>query len=133
MHTNAVSTGRDSTFALSQDAELQTRFRAVHTVFLTVFFQIFHAICGHRLEALATYGIRTFMDLAQRAVYHINRHGWLLAFQRVSNTGNQRFRQQPFQSGFAQLLSYLQTNAVACLRFDSVKSRVSHHISFHRM
>ena len=133
VHANAVSTCRNSTFTLGQNTELQTRFSAVHTVFLTVFFQIFDAISRHSLETLATNCISTFVDFTQCAMHNINRHCRVLTFQRVSDTRYQRFRQQSFQSGFAQLLSYLQTNAVACLRFDSVKSRVSHHISFHRM
>ncbi|MNI79095.1 hypothetical protein D3C73_1355280 [compost metagenome] len=132
MHAYTVGTCRNSPFALRQNAELQTGFSAVYTVFLTVFFQIFDAISSHRLETLATDRISTFVDFTQRTVNNVNRHSWMFAFQRVSNTRNQRFRQQPFQTGFAQLLSYLQTNAVACLRFDSVKSRGGHHISFHR-
>lgn len=45
----------------------------------------------------------------------------MFAFQRIGNTCNQCFWQQPFQARFTQLLPYLQTNAVACLRFDGVK------------
>ncbi|CNT69540.1 Uncharacterised protein [Salmonella enterica subsp. enterica serovar Bovismorbificans] len=54
----------------------------------------------------------------------------MFTFQRISNACNQRFRQQPFKTGFAELLPYLQTNAVARLRFNSVKSRGGHYFSF---
>ena len=129
MHADAVGTRRDRAFTLGQNAELQTGFGAVHAFTLAVFIQVFLAIGRHLLETLATYRVSAFVDFTQRAVNGFHRHLRLIAFQRIGNAGNQCFRQQPLQAGFAQLLSNLQADAVTCLRFNSVKSRGCHLLS----
>ncbi|SWT82336.1 Uncharacterised protein [Klebsiella pneumoniae] len=133
MNTNAVGTCRNCAFTLVDHAELQARFGAIHTFFFGVFFQVFHTFSSHRLETLTTNGIGALVDFTQRAMHHINRNSRMFAFQRIGNTCNQCFWQQPFQARFTQLLPYLQTNAVACLRFDGVKSWGGHRISFLRV
>ncbi|OWW13922.1 hypothetical protein BUE65_22010, partial [Klebsiella variicola] len=55
---HAVGTCRDRAFALGQYAELQTRFGAIHTLFLAVFIAVFLAVGGHGLGTIAACGVR---------------------------------------------------------------------------
>ncbi len=79
-------------------------------LFLAVFIKVFLAVSGHGLKTLATHSVSTLVDFTQRAVNGFHRHlRRLVTFQRIGDTRHQRFRQQPLQAGFAQLLSNLQS------------------------
>ncbi|BEH97671.1 hypothetical protein KB20921_04000 [Edwardsiella ictaluri] len=70
------------------------------------------------------------MDLAQRAVDRFYRYRRCIAFHRITQPRQQRFRLQILQTGLIKLLTDLEANTITCLRFYTVKSRGRHDVSF---